>query len=149
MTQVSTLKAVTTALKGPEIGPLGQCPWSRPKPASASCSKSYIGRMLFVFHFSLHFSASTSTWEGTLTMLGQPIIGAPDQNLPPKKKSENSGEIAILQYLENLGGDMARPHIKNLTSPIFDIAPPQRISESWPKLSRPWEDFQTLPQWNR
>ena len=34
--------------------------------------------------------------------------------------SENSGGIAILQYLENLGGDMARPRIKNLTSPIFD-----------------------------
>ena len=72
-----------------------------------------------------------------------------DQDLPPIFFSENSGGIAISQYLENLGGDMARPRIKNLTSPIFDIAPPQRISESWPKLSRPWEDFQTLPQWNR
>jgi hypothetical protein len=44
--------------------------------------------------------------------------------------SENSGGIAVSQYLENLGGDTARPRIKNLTSPIFDIAPPQRISES-------------------
>jgi hypothetical protein len=29
-----------------------------------------------------------------------------------------------LQNLENLGGDMARPRIKNLASPISDFAPP-------------------------
>jgi hypothetical protein len=81
------------------------------------------------------------------------MTGASDQDFPPILFfSENSGGIAVLQYLENLGGDMARPRIKNLTSPIFDIAfdiaPPQRISESWPKLSRPWENFRTLSQWN-
>jgi hypothetical protein len=46
-------------------------------------------------------------------------LGAPDKDLPPFF-SENSGGMAISQYLENLGGDMARPRIKNLTSPIFD-----------------------------
>jgi hypothetical protein len=29
-----------------------------------------------------------------------------------------------LQNLKNPGGDMARPHNKNLASPIFDFAPP-------------------------
>jgi len=36
--------------------------------------------------------------------------------------------IALSQNFENLGGDMARQCIKNLTTPIFDITPPQRLS---------------------
>jgi hypothetical protein len=59
-------------------------------------------------------------------------IGAPDQDLPPIFFCQKILAIRSI-YLEKLGGDMARPHIKNLTSLIFDITPPQRISESWPK----------------
>jgi hypothetical protein len=39
--------------------------------------------------------------------------------------SKKSGGKTLLQEnLENPGGDMARPHNKNLASPIFDFAPP-------------------------
>jgi hypothetical protein len=38
--------------------------------------------------------------------------------------SKKSGGKTLLQNLENPGGDMARPHNKNLASPIFDFAPP-------------------------
>ena len=74
----------------------------------------------------------------------------PCQGLQPKSSrqffffSKKSGGKALLQNLENLGGDMARPRIKNLASPISDFAPPQRQSDSPPKSSRPWEDIQPL-----
>ena len=72
-------------------------------------------------------------------------IGAPAQEFPPVFFfSKKSGGKALLQNLENLGGDMARPRIKNLASPISDFAPPQRQSDSPPKSSRPWEDIQPL-----
>ena len=53
------------------------------------------------------------------------IVGAPAQEFPPVFFfSKKSGGKALLQNLENLGGDMARPRIKNLASPISDFAPP-------------------------
>ncbi len=55
-----------------------------------------------------------SDWEEVTTNRGS------RPRSPTNFFSENSGGIAISQYLENLGGDMARPRIKNLTSPIFD-----------------------------
>ena len=58
-----------------------------------------------------------------------PSVGGPPQEFPPVFFfSKKSGGKALSQNLENLGGDMARPRIKNLTSPIFDIAPPKAPS---------------------
>jgi hypothetical protein len=81
-------------------------------------------------------------------------VGAPDQDLPPIFFCQKI--LAICSTWKNWvviwqdhTSKISPRHIKNLTSLIFDITPPQRISESWPKSSRPWEDFQTLPQWNR
>jgi hypothetical protein len=47
-----------------------------------------------------------------------------------------------------MGGDMARLRIQNLALPIFDFATLSTLITMVPKLAKPWDNFQTLPQWN-
>ncbi len=62
------------------------------------------------------------------------VGGNPTSNLTSSRVScprvpanffpENSGGKAHPQNFKNLGGNMARPHTRNLALPFFDLAPP-------------------------
>ena len=74
------------------------------------------------------------------------LVGGPGDPLPPFFSLKIWRENQFKNF-ENSGGDLVRPRIKNLASPIFDSPPPQRQSHSLPKSSRPWEDIRPLAQW--